>query len=290
MNRETESLGGTEGQEHFRPVIGILTQPVPPAKKDLFPYTSYLSEYNLEFIRMGGGTPVPIEYDLPEDKLYALLDSINGVFFTGGAVELINRQTGETSNYYKTAKKIWQYSKRLQDEQGVKFPLLGVCQGLQLLAYLVAEDRLGVLETLPMVNERVLVNWLSDPLESTLFSSFSERTLSAMEKDFQVMHFHSFAVTLDSIEKHPLIQENYDVLSYIVDPQSSKQVVNSIQAKNYPHYAVMFHSEFILIDYLNEKGTFNLEDNEQTRAICSSLARFLVEEAAQNEHRAEELP
>lgn len=38
---------------------------------------------------------VPIRYNLPEDELYALLDQVNGVYFTGGSTLQIDPETGK---------------------------------------------------------------------------------------------------------------------------------------------------------------------------------------------------
>jgi len=56
-----------------------------------------------------------------------LLPQINGVLFTGGALELIDRETGHQHKYYKTAKKIYQYSKLLKDTKDEEWPILGIC-------------------------------------------------------------------------------------------------------------------------------------------------------------------
>ena len=55
----------------------------------------FIWEGNVNFIHYAGSWAVPIKYNLEDDDLYELLDSINGVFFTGGAMPLIDRETGE---------------------------------------------------------------------------------------------------------------------------------------------------------------------------------------------------
>lgn len=94
----------------FEPVIGILTQPVSLEKRDEFPYTDYILEVNDNFIRWPGSRTVAIPFNISEAELNELLPQINGVLFTGGALDLINTETGEEHIYYKTTKKIVQYS------------------------------------------------------------------------------------------------------------------------------------------------------------------------------------
>ena len=59
---------------------------------------------------------IPIPYNIDDDSLYELLDRINGAHMTGGELTLIDIKTGEQHSYYKTAKKIFEYSKRLKDD------------------------------------------------------------------------------------------------------------------------------------------------------------------------------
>lgn len=70
-------------------MIGILTQPVSPSKRDGFDYDSYILEVNDNFIRWSGSRTVAIPYDIPQKELLELLPQINGVLFTGGALELV---------------------------------------------------------------------------------------------------------------------------------------------------------------------------------------------------------
>ena len=59
-----------------------------------FKYEHFIWEGNVNFIHYAGSWAVPIKYNIDDDDLYELLDSINGVLFTGGAMPLINMETG----------------------------------------------------------------------------------------------------------------------------------------------------------------------------------------------------
>ena len=52
-----------------------------------------------------------IPFNIPESDLNELLPQINGVLLTGGVLNLKNNKTGEMHPYYKTAKRIFEYSK-----------------------------------------------------------------------------------------------------------------------------------------------------------------------------------
>jgi len=76
----------------------------------------YISNPSTSLIQMSGAIGVPIHYNSTDEDLYAILQRINGVHFTGGGLDLINPKTGEQHPYYVTAKKIVEYSKKLYDE------------------------------------------------------------------------------------------------------------------------------------------------------------------------------
>lgn len=81
-------------------------------KTSTFDYPHFTWDTNVHFVHYAGSWAVPVRYDLDDENLEKLLDSINGIFFAGGATELIDMETGEMSDFYKTTKKIWNYMKR----------------------------------------------------------------------------------------------------------------------------------------------------------------------------------
>jgi gamma-glutamyl-gamma-aminobutyrate hydrolase PuuD len=87
----------------YRPRIGIVSQPVSKDKKKFFNFDEYILEINYNFIKWGGSVPVAIPYDIKQESLDKLLPQLNGVLFTGGALELIDEDENY-HEYYKTAK------------------------------------------------------------------------------------------------------------------------------------------------------------------------------------------
>lgn len=72
--------------------------------------------------------------------LLLLLEQINGVYFTGGSILQINPVTGEQHQYYKTAKKIMEYSMLVKDRRKQEFPILGLCMGFQIMIMVASGD------------------------------------------------------------------------------------------------------------------------------------------------------
>eukprot|EP00351_Strombidinopsis_sp_SopsisLIS2011_P000844 CAMPEP_0116884612 /NCGR_PEP_ID=MMETSP0463-20121206/17574_1 /TAXON_ID=181622 /ORGANISM="Strombidinopsis sp, Strain SopsisLIS2011" /LENGTH=107 /DNA_ID=CAMNT_0004541431 /DNA_START=218 /DNA_END=541 /DNA_ORIENTATION=+ len=105
--------------------------PVLPEKQHLFPAKEYILDINRHFIELSGATAVPIRYHTDEQTLYEMLDELDGVYFTGGFLNLFEVSQGITIEhpYYKTAKRIFKYSLETKKADGFGLPLLGICQG-----------------------------------------------------------------------------------------------------------------------------------------------------------------
>jgi hypothetical protein len=92
-------LEGTEDTT-FKPVIGVLSQPVPLEKEGYFEHDQYLVKAYNDFIEAGNGQAVVIKYDLTDDELYQLLDQLNGVILTGGGILFFNTSNSTDHKYY----------------------------------------------------------------------------------------------------------------------------------------------------------------------------------------------
>lgn len=119
-----ESLGETID---YQPRIGILTQPTSEQNKKLYGYDHYILMDNYNYIRWPGSIPVIIPYDTPAEELDMILPQINGVLFTGGGLVLTDATGLDQHKYYKTAKRIFNYSLFQKDVLGQEWPILGIC-------------------------------------------------------------------------------------------------------------------------------------------------------------------
>ena len=99
------------GWQKTQPVWGILTTPLfsPMMETSTFSYPHFSWETNVNFLHYAGSWAVPIRYDLSDEDMEAMLDSVNGVFLGGGAMHMMDWDTGETSDWYKMSKRVWDY-------------------------------------------------------------------------------------------------------------------------------------------------------------------------------------
>lgn len=72
-----------KGVHTHRPVIGVLTLPEP---RCLRYGTQMMATSNARWLQAGGARVVPIFYDSSPEELEFVLNRVNGVFWTGGAV------------------------------------------------------------------------------------------------------------------------------------------------------------------------------------------------------------
>ena len=100
--------------------------------------TSVVSNYYVQEFERFGARVVPVFHAKPEDELVKLLQQINGVFFTGGSLDLCDSK-GNFNSYTLTAQIIWDYA-RDEFNSGGYFPMWGTCQGFQLFHILASGE------------------------------------------------------------------------------------------------------------------------------------------------------
>ena len=58
-----------------------------------FTFEQYVWEHNVNLVRYAGTFAAVVKYDMPLDELETLLDKLNGFYFTGGPLNLIDPET-----------------------------------------------------------------------------------------------------------------------------------------------------------------------------------------------------
>ncbi|KAG8269323.1 hypothetical protein J6590_004616 [Homalodisca vitripennis] len=124
-------MGGTEGTN--RPIVGILAQELPWILR-VFGRTSFVPASYVEAVEASGARAVPIFINQTMDYYRHMMTSINGVVFPGGGTDFT-----APHGYAAAGRIIMDIAQQLQDS-GVSIPILGVCQGFQLLMYLSANS------------------------------------------------------------------------------------------------------------------------------------------------------
>lgn len=95
---------------------------------------SCFSIFYAKWLEQEGARVVGIPHDADAATLDTLLDSVNGVLFTGGGLSL-----DPSTAYFQTAYTIFERV-IAKNDAGVHLPLHGTCMGFQLLSILAAND------------------------------------------------------------------------------------------------------------------------------------------------------
>lgn len=66
------------------------------------------------------------------------------MLFTGGGLLLVNGT--QKHPYMETASRIFQYSRYMKDVKNETWPIMGICQGLQVFAIILNDFKLDVLD------------------------------------------------------------------------------------------------------------------------------------------------
>ncbi|KAF4673387.1 hypothetical protein FOL47_010633 [Perkinsus chesapeaki] len=107
------------------PVVGVLALPPQGTLKGPF-----VSEFVVEFLEGAGIQVAPVLYDDP--NLESLLSRLNGIYLSDGSIDITFDHP-----YVKAASRIYQFALDRYSKDG-PFPLIGFCQGHQILAALAA--------------------------------------------------------------------------------------------------------------------------------------------------------
>jgi len=140
----THKLSLIKSTPHTRPVIGILTVPVPENKQSHS--HSYLPSSCVKWVETGGARVIPIQYGLPINVIISMLEQCNGFvtwgtqFVAGGMPDDDDARFFEHKiplhnfkTFVRALDAIFLYISK-QNLAGNYYPMLGIGDGMQYLA------------------------------------------------------------------------------------------------------------------------------------------------------------
>jgi gamma-glutamyl hydrolase len=184
-------------------------------------------KHNLNYIHWlesVGIVPLLIPYDLPKDDLFTCLEKVDGVLWTGGAIEK-SKYDAVRSIYINTLHTTFEVAKRYNDA-GRRYPIFGICQGFEFLV-LFHNGNKDIL-SLPkkLADETTPITFTGKSSLRTWFEPLEKEMAS---KPCSVQH-HTYGVDIKPIP-------GINILS------TQDDYVNIIEYKKYPFYGVHFHPE-----------------------------------------------
>lgn len=204
-----------------RPIIGMLamkiTDKVILKEKPELEGKSYIGASYVKFVQSAGGRVVPIVDEPKRAKtLETILNKVNGVMLPGGEINLID------SKYYLIAKRIFEKAIKM-NENGVHFPIFGICRGFQALPVL-SEGGIGILKPFDSKNVSLPMKIPNDYGESRMFKHLPDDLKEVMETKDITANYHKYGIFPSEMKNSKKLSENYRILGTSIDEKGKSFV------------------------------------------------------------------
>ena len=85
----------------------------------------------------------------------------------------------------------------MKDSHGEDWPVLGICQGLEVISVILGGDHIETLDKVVIVGPRP-IKWVVNPQHTTVYKSFPRYLTDKMETKEYALHLHGFSVSLET--------------------------------------------------------------------------------------------
>ncbi len=254
-----------------KPIIGIYTNPTTRDATDIT--EAYISPSYVKWLEAAGAEIIPIHSWYSDSELDNVLSKVNGVLFQGGS-NLLRID----SPFVITATKIFNRVIKEKDESNKVLPIWGTCQGFELFHVIVSGSR-SILDNFSAWNLPTNLQINSDANKtSKIYSLFSDQDIINLIAEPLTAEFHHLGIGLKEYNLFPDVENFFDKTSFAFD-NDNKLYVSSIEAKDYPIYAVQYHPEKTSYDKIY---TDNIPQGIDAVRITQNLANYFVNTARSN--------
>jgi gamma-glutamyl hydrolase len=209
----------------------------------------------IRWIERTGAKAVILPYSISNRALNQQLSVIDGVVWTGGAIETDHYTEKQRTTYLKTLQDCFHIAKYYNDV-GRAFPIWGSCLGFEMLV---------------LMGEHVPLNRFFDHIQHHIRSGQNtivfEPTSSRLKKWFPVKLRNAMARIPCATHHHKL---GFDInpLPHIRIVSVDDGFINMIEYVDYPFYGVQFHPERPFSEFSEE--------------VSRQMGLFLYNECAKN--------
>ncbi|XP_015172977.1 PREDICTED: gamma-glutamyl hydrolase-like [Polistes dominula] len=252
-----------------RPIIGILSQETTRFSDN---EKSYIAASYVKFVEGAGARVVPIRINQSRSYYRDLMTKISGVLLPGGATSI------KHGGYANAGEIIYQIAEDM-NRNGTYFPILGICLGFELLAFLASGKEMKRVscnsesQALPLQFERNFK-------QSRLFTNASEEIIDILEKDEVTINFHIFCITKEKFKTHRL-NRNWRIISQNND-ENGIRFISSMEHINFPFYGLQFHPEKNIYEWIIGR---NIPHSSNAIKVSQYFANFFVDEARKNKNK-----
>uniref|UniRef100_A0A171A467 folate gamma-glutamyl hydrolase n=1 Tax=Triatoma infestans TaxID=30076 RepID=A0A171A467_TRIIF len=224
------------GQCTTRPMIGILAQEFSSHKNGSFITASYVKA-----IEASGARVVPIFIGKSKGYYIRILSELNGVIFPGGTVNF-----HASGGYAEAGQYIFEEAIYLNNH-GRHFPILGVCQGLQLLVFITNNKTDLLTKCSGTYNTALNLNFTKGSENSSLYGNASRSDLAALAKFNLTVNQHQWCLTEKNLS-HFRLDKFWKVLTLNNDAKDMS-FISSLESYRYPFVGVQFHPEKVAYEW-----------------------------------------
>jgi gamma-glutamyl hydrolase len=264
----------------LKPVIGIVSSPSDFRNQYDPKEFSYIKGSYAEFIEAAGGIPVAIPWDLPEGDLIRVLDSVNGILFTGGDADMWEFNSFKDdivfTNFTQRTAFIVAYAIHLNDK-GTHFPVYGICQGFEVVTMGLA-GKPHIIDDFKHPVQQDAVEILQ---KGRMFSNMPDHFVESMKNQRSMFYNHRYGFNLSLLSDNKVLDDFFIITAKGID-DNGKEFIAGMEAKDYPIFIVQYHPERTLSEWRN-KEHFNHPDDIGMAALTQ--AAFFVSEATKNKQR-----
>ena len=259
-------ITGNEETNNERPIIGILTQEMDFEERGWPKNATSISAAYIKFIESVGGRVIPIHFTHTFEHVENIMNSINGILFTGGDLNLTDPGTGEFHPYTKLANFILNKAIEM-NKNGNVFPLWGTWQGHQLMMLLGSQNS-KIIQPTPRwyFPDNLKLN-KTNLMTSELFRNFSTSFIDKLETMELTYNIHNYGIHLDDFYKEKELSSMFKVIATNID-DNGIEYLSITEAYKYPFYTVQFHPERNLYNYVKPNSPHSVEAGELTNLLA----------------------
>ncbi|KAI3384858.1 hypothetical protein SNEBB_010000 [Seison nebaliae] len=256
-----------------RPVIAILSQTFRlDDLRNRVNAVSYMDASYVKFIESAGARVVPIRIYENEQYYRNIFESVNGVVFPGGDVDLIHSQYGKITQMFFN----WSIAAKQKNDY---FPIWGTCLGFERLISLVEGDNSTVLSRCEAENILLPLVWEENTKQTKLLYNMSTNLIDYLDSVPSTPNFHRYCVTKDRYQESKKLRQFFRLIS--TSHTNVTNFVSAVESRDYPIYGTQFHPEKNSFEWNTQ---LHLDHSSLSIEVTQYLATAFVMECSRSYH------
>lgn len=154
-----------------------------------------------------------------------LLHKLNGFILPGGDADISD------SGYARVSKQVINFSKKMA-KKGIKFPVLGICRGAQMM--MLAEAKTDFLVETDSLNLSIPLDFAEEYRQSRLFGHAPKGLIKSLSKRSITMNAHALGIPTLSFYNNTALMKKFRVISTNYD-------------RNGTHFISTFEGKFLFL-------------------------------------------